>query len=84
MAYLARKNMKHLKNIGSIHGYFKELSTLMLEIFNNNERVTIQLHGQPIEPSRVGVKALWCPRRCHDHGIGKVLSSSIRGETPLS
>ena len=31
VAYLARKNMKHLKHIGSIHEYVKEFSTLMLE-----------------------------------------------------
>ena len=31
VAYIARKNMKHLKHIGLIHEYVKEFSTLMLE-----------------------------------------------------
>ena len=37
MAYLARKNMRCLKHIGSIHDYVKELSSLMLEILNMTE-----------------------------------------------
>ena len=34
MAYLARKNMRHLKHTGSIRDYVKEFSSLMLEIPN--------------------------------------------------
>lgn len=34
VTYLARKNMKHLKHMGSIHEYVKEFSTLMFEILN--------------------------------------------------
>ena len=34
VAYLARKNMRRLKNIGSIHDYVKEFSSLMLKIPN--------------------------------------------------
>ncbi|RVW47773.1 hypothetical protein CK203_091768 [Vitis vinifera] len=37
VAYLARKSMKCLKHIGSIHEYVKEFSTLMLEIPNMAE-----------------------------------------------
>ena len=37
VAYLARKNMKHLKHIGSIREYVKEFSMLMLEIPNMSE-----------------------------------------------
>ena len=37
MAYLARKNMRHLKHIGSIRDYVKEFSSLMLEIPNMPE-----------------------------------------------
>ena len=37
VAYLARKNMRCLKHIGSIHDYVKELSSLMLEILNMTE-----------------------------------------------
>ena len=34
VAYLARKNMRHLKHTGSIRDYVKEFSSLMLEIPN--------------------------------------------------
>ena len=34
VAYLARKNMRRLKHIGSICNYVKEFSSLMLEIPN--------------------------------------------------
>ena len=34
MAYLARKNMRHLKHTGSIRDYVKEFASLMLEIPN--------------------------------------------------
>ena len=34
MAYLARKNMRRLKHIGSIRNYVNEFSSLMLEIPN--------------------------------------------------
>ena len=34
MAYLAKKNMKRIKHMGSIREYVKEFSTLMLEIPN--------------------------------------------------
>ena len=34
VAYLAKKNMRCLKNIGSIHDYVKEFSSLMLKIPN--------------------------------------------------
>ena len=37
VAYLARKNMRHLKHIGSIRDYVKEFSSLMLEIPNMTE-----------------------------------------------
>ena len=37
MAYLVRKNMRHLKHIGSIRDYVKEFSLLMLEIPNMTE-----------------------------------------------
>ncbi|RVX02488.1 hypothetical protein CK203_031142 [Vitis vinifera] len=37
VAYLARKNMKRLKHMGSIREYVKEFSTLMLEIPNMSE-----------------------------------------------
>ena len=37
MAYLTRANMKGLKDIGWIHLYLKEFSTLMLEIPNMTE-----------------------------------------------
>ncbi|RVW35628.1 hypothetical protein CK203_106306 [Vitis vinifera] len=38
VAYLARKNMRHLKHAGSIHDYVKEFSSLMLEIPNMTEK----------------------------------------------
>ena len=38
VAYLARKNMRRLKHIGSIRDYVKELSSLMLEIPNMIEK----------------------------------------------
>ena len=34
MAYIAKKNMSHLKHTSSIHDYVKEFSSLMLEIPN--------------------------------------------------
>ena len=34
MAYLARKNMRHLKHTGSICDYVKEFSSFMLKIPN--------------------------------------------------
>ncbi|RVW73948.1 hypothetical protein CK203_053159 [Vitis vinifera] len=37
VAYLARKNMKHLKHTGLIHEYVKEFYTLMLEISNMSQ-----------------------------------------------
>ena len=37
VAYLARKNMRCLKHIGSICDYVKEFSSLMLEIPNMTE-----------------------------------------------
>ena len=37
VAYLARKNMRRLKHIGSIRDYVKEFSSLMLEIPNMNK-----------------------------------------------
>ena len=37
VAYLARKNMRRLKHIGSIYDYVKEFSSLMLEIPNMTE-----------------------------------------------
>ncbi|RVW13733.1 hypothetical protein CK203_087207 [Vitis vinifera] len=37
VAYLARKNMRRLKHIGSIRDYVKEFSSLMLEIPNMTE-----------------------------------------------
>ena len=37
MAYLARKNMKHLKHTGLIYEYVKEFYTLMLEISNMSQ-----------------------------------------------
>ncbi|KAJ9689560.1 hypothetical protein PVL29_014977 [Vitis rotundifolia] len=37
VAYLARKNMRHLKHTGSIRDYVKEFSSLMLEIPNMTE-----------------------------------------------
>ena len=37
VAYLARKNMRRLKHIGSICDYVKEFSSLMLEIPNMTE-----------------------------------------------
>ena len=37
VAYLAKKNMRRLKNIGSIHDYIKEFSSLMLKIPNMTE-----------------------------------------------
>ena len=37
VAYLARKNMRRLKHIGSISDYVKEFSSLMLEIPNMTE-----------------------------------------------
>ncbi|KAJ9705479.1 hypothetical protein PVL29_003496 [Vitis rotundifolia] len=37
VAYLARKNMRRLKHTGSIRGYVKEFSLLMLEIPNMTE-----------------------------------------------
>ena len=37
VAYLARKNMRHLKHMGSICHYVKEFSSLMLEIPNMTE-----------------------------------------------
>ena len=37
MAYMARKNMRRLKHIGSICNYVKEFSSLMLEIPNVTE-----------------------------------------------
>ena len=37
VAYLARKNMRRLKHIGSICDYVKEFSSLMLEIPNITE-----------------------------------------------
>ncbi|RVW22480.1 hypothetical protein CK203_107230 [Vitis vinifera] len=37
VAYLARKNMKHLKHMCLIHEYVKEFSTLILEIPNMSE-----------------------------------------------
>ena len=38
VAYLARKNMKHLKHTSSIREYAKEFSTLILEIPNMYEK----------------------------------------------
>lgn len=32
--YLARKSLKRLKHMGTLHNYVKEFSTLMLEILN--------------------------------------------------
>ena len=37
VAYLARKNMRHLMHISSIRDYVKEFSSLMLEIPNMTE-----------------------------------------------
>ena len=37
VAYLARKNMKHLKHTGLIREYVKEFSMLMIEIPNMSE-----------------------------------------------
>ena len=37
MAYMARKNMRRLKHIGSICNYVKEFSSLMLEVSNVTE-----------------------------------------------
>ena len=37
VAYLARKNMRHLKHIGPICDYVKEFSLLMLDILNMTE-----------------------------------------------
>ena len=37
VAYMARKNMRRLKHIGSICNYVKEFSSLMLEISNVTE-----------------------------------------------
>ena len=37
VAYLARKNMRHLKHTGSICDYIKEFFLLMLEIHNMTE-----------------------------------------------
>ena len=37
MAYLARKNMRHLKHTNSICDYFEEFSSLMHEIPNMTE-----------------------------------------------
>ena len=37
VAYLARKNMRHLKHTGSIRDYIKEFFLLMLEIHNMTE-----------------------------------------------
>ena len=37
VAYLAKKKMRRLKNIGSIHDYVKEFSSLMLKIPNMTE-----------------------------------------------
>ena len=37
MAYLARKNMRHLKHTSSIRVYVKEFSLLMLDIPNMTE-----------------------------------------------
>ena len=39
VAYLTRTNMKGLKDIGWIHEYLKEFSTLMLEIPNMIEEL---------------------------------------------
>ena len=38
VAYLARKNMRRLKHIGSIRDYVKEFPSLMLEIPNRLRR----------------------------------------------
>ena len=41
VAYLTMTNMKGLKDIGWIHEYLKEFSTLMLEIPNMTEELNI-------------------------------------------
>ena len=41
VAYLARKNMRHLKHTSLIHDYVKEFSLLMLEIPNMIEEESL-------------------------------------------
>ena len=68
MAYLARKNIRHLKHIGSIHDYVKEFSSLMIEEFLFNFMDNLQGVG------RAGIKMLRCSRLSHSYGSSKVFN----------
>ena len=80
VAYLARKNMRHLKHAGSIHDYVKEFSSLMLEIPNiTEEELLFNFRDSLQGVGREGIKTSRCSRLSHCHGSSKVFNGLQEG-----